>query len=507
VGTVNTDNAMNALSLELQPGSLVAGKYRVDRMLGAETMGEWAAGVIVAATHLHLNERVVLKVLRRDVGCDWEALVRFAREAKAAARLRSEHIACIVDAGVTEAGAPYVATEYLEGQSVARALLGRGPFDAASVAQHGVEACLGLAEAHPLGIVHRHIAPSNLFLVETSPGVNAVKILDFGIAKFIHSEARHAPAEAIAGSLCYMSPEQLRATAAIDHRTDIWSLGATLYELLTGLAPFDASRSLPELAASILGGTARPIAEVRADVPRALSDVVDKCLAKDRTARFGSARELALALRAFAPARARTGLAAPPRSMRAPPKTTARSSAPSGSSVMPSPMAVPMRAGVAGAPGGGLVGGRAPSGWVGWAGLAVVAGLVFFFILATAPDGADRLALGPNATAAPARGGPEPEATLAPPKAAPELFELVVQASPLSARVTVDGSRAASNPFRASYPRDGRAHHIAVQADGYEPKLQDVVLSNDTVVRIGLGPRRSTPGAEGQAKGASGSRP
>ena len=282
----------------LHPGTVVAGKYRVER-----TLAEGGMGLVVAATHLHLEQRVALKFLRGEVSShQWDALARFSREAKAVAQLRSEHVAHVLDAGVTEEGTPYMVMEYLEGRSLAGVLEAEGALAVAVAAEYAIQACEGLAEAHARGIVHRDIKPYNLFLTERSHGQRSLKIVDFGISKFASSD--NVVTGVIVGSPCYMSPEQLRSTASVDHRSDIWSLGATLYELLAGHAAFDSSQTLPELVTAILDMPTPNLREARADVPEGLAAVVTRCLSKDREERFQSAGEVALALLAFAPARA-----------------------------------------------------------------------------------------------------------------------------------------------------------------------------------------------------------
>jgi serine/threonine protein kinase len=288
--------------LAIGAGTVVAGKYRVER-----TLAEGGMGLVVAATHLHLGQCVALKFLRDrgDVSSQWDSLARFSLEAKAVAQLRSEHVAHVLDAGVTDDGTPYMVMEYLEGHSLARTIQSNGALDVATAAEYLIQACEGLAEAHAHGIVHRDVKPYNLFLVERSGGWQAIKVVDFGISKFTFSSLPNVVTGVIIGSPCYMSPEQLRSTATVDHRSDIWSLGATLHELLAGRAAFDASQTLPELVTAILENPAPSLRKLRPEIPEELGDIVTRCLAKDREMRFQSAGELAMALLAFAPPRAR----------------------------------------------------------------------------------------------------------------------------------------------------------------------------------------------------------
>ena len=296
---------MDRKSAESLPaiGAVVAGKYRIER-----TLAEGGMGRVVAATHLHLGRRVAVKFLRTDLGdvdVHWDAFARFLLEAKAVALLRSEHVAHVLDAGVTDDGMPYTVMEYLEGASLAQLLEVQGAFDVATAVEYAIQVCEGLAEAHSLGIVHRDIKPYNLIVVERSPGWRSIKIVDFGISKVVLPDMPKVVTGVIIGTPCYMSPEQLRSTAGVDHRSDIWSLGATLYELLAGRSAFDASLTLPELVAAIIEKASPSLREVRSEVPDALVEIVTRCLEKDREARFQSAGELAMALLEFARPRAR----------------------------------------------------------------------------------------------------------------------------------------------------------------------------------------------------------
>jgi serine/threonine-protein kinase len=517
----------------LHPGMIVAGKYRVER-----TLAEGGMGLVVAATHLHLEQRVALKFLRGEVTShQWDALARFSREAKAVAQLRSEHVAHVLDAGVTDEGTPYMVMEYLEGRSLAGALQADGPLEVAVAAEYAIQACEGLAEAHAHGIVHRDIKPYNLFLTERSPGRCAIKIVDFGISKFAFSD--NVVTGVIVGSPCYMSPEQLRSTASVDHRSDIWSLGATLYELLAGRAAFDASQTLPELVTAILEKSAPNLRECRPDVPEGLAAIVERCLAKDREARFQSAGDVAMALLAFAPARAHVPAeraASMKPAFRAPaPESATTEKASSEGSLAPVSHELSERAeahtpaglathvteakahaeaekGSPAAPEHGRDFGqdleletdalrfRAPK-WLGIAALAGAAVLVFATILVLAPDRGGKASNPANqqlalsvAAPAPTRvetpPAPPAPASLAPlppePGGSPELVELVVHVSPSFAKVAIDGTPVTRNPFRASYPKGGEVHRITASADGYESKSQSVSLTSDVAVELSL---------------------
>lgn len=295
-------------------GDVLGGKYKVERILGSG-----GVGVIVAATHLELGQRVAIKMLRADV--DKELKERFLREARAAVRLHGEHVARVTDVGRTDDGTPYFVMEFLAGEDLGHALE-RGPMPIETAVELALQVCEGLAEAHAAGIVHRDLKPRNLFLTKRLHGELLVKLLDFGIAK-VHGKTDGKDTtgtETVFGSPQYMSPEQMRASRDVDVRSDIWSLGVCLYELLAGTAPFDAP-TVPLLCVKVLTEPPPPLRERRPDVPDELWQVIARCLAKDREQRYANVAELAAALEAFAPGargaslRVLAVLDAPPRSV------------------------------------------------------------------------------------------------------------------------------------------------------------------------------------------------
>jgi len=274
-----------------RPGELLADKYRIEALLGSGGMGQ-----VYSALHVELGHRVAMKVLRsRDPG----AAVRFLREAQTCARLSTEHIARVFDLGRLPGGAPFIVMEHLTGEDLAHVIV-RGPVAAEDAAMYLREACAALTEAHARGIVHRDLKPANLFLTTREDGRAHVKVLDFGISKFAADQGL-AGAEAvtftgaIVGSPLYMSPEQILGHEDVDARTDIWSLGVVLYELLTGKTPF-REPTLPALSVAI--ATQMPVkpSSIRAAIPPGLEAVIMQCLAKNRASRFASAQALSEAL-------------------------------------------------------------------------------------------------------------------------------------------------------------------------------------------------------------------
>jgi hypothetical protein len=292
-------------------GDVLAGKYRVERILGSGGMG-----VVVAARHLQLDVLVALKMMTKEAAQDPELVSRFLREGRAAARLRSEHVARVTDVGTLESGAPYQVMEYLEGCDLHDLLGTRGPLPIPFAVEYIVQACEALDEAHRAGIVHRDIKPSNLFLTTQPSGMACIKVFDFGISKSDplgapSTERRGTLTRALLGTPFYMAPEQMRASRDVDARADLWALGATLYELLTGRVPFNA-RSLVDLVFLVTQTEPVPPRVIRADIPRALERIVLRCLEKNPDARPRTARDLASMLAPFASRRhGASGMRAP----------------------------------------------------------------------------------------------------------------------------------------------------------------------------------------------------
>jgi serine/threonine protein kinase len=218
-------------------GAMLAGKYRIEHVLG-----EGGMGVVVAATNEALRQRVAIKLLRSGALANAKALGRFEREARAAASLRSNHVARVLDVGKLEDGRPYMVMEYLEGQDLGDVIDRVGEMPVHEAVDYVLQACEAIAEAHAAGIIHRDLKPKNLFLSRTVDGRPLVKVLDFGISKMEDAaeDMSLTRTTEIIGSPSYMSPEQLRASKGVDVRTDIWALGVILFELLTKKLPFQA---------------------------------------------------------------------------------------------------------------------------------------------------------------------------------------------------------------------------------------------------------------------------
>jgi len=290
---------LTALPVEI--GERFAERYVVSHIVGGGGMS-----VVVGARHDHLDQLMAVKFLAVPSELRREGVQRFFQEARAAASLRSEHIVRVTDAGTDEKGRHFIAMELLDGSDLAQVLNDKGPLPIADAVGFILHACEGIAEAHAAGIVHRDLKPANLFATRRIDGSPLVKVLDFGISKIANvrdqtGDQLLSHPESVLGTPRYMSPEQLRTPAEVDGRTDVWALGVMLLELLTGENPF-AAPTAPEIFAAILADREAPSAEaLRPEVPRALSEVIARCLRKDPTLRTPSAGALAAELLPWSP--------------------------------------------------------------------------------------------------------------------------------------------------------------------------------------------------------------
>jgi serine/threonine-protein kinase len=282
-------------------GDIVAGKYEVTGLLGSGGMG-----YVISARHVELGEMVALKFLRPEALPHAELVERFAREARAAAKIRSEHVANVFDVGTQPDGTPFIVMEYLAGKDLADHLHQEGPLPIDVAVEYIMQACEALAAAHAHGIVHRDIKPENLFLTQQAQGMYMIKVLDFGISKVALPRGKRdlVRTQMALGSPVYMSPEQIRRSDQVDARSDIWAVGCVLFELLTGVTAFDEP-SLLELSAAILERDPVPLSALRPDASEELEAVVLRCLSKNPDERYQNVADLAIALYPFAPRRAR----------------------------------------------------------------------------------------------------------------------------------------------------------------------------------------------------------
>jgi len=287
------------MELPIVVGQVVAQKYRVDRFIGQGGMG-----VVVAGFHLELDQPVAIKFLISQSGLESEGAERFRREARAAAKIHSEHVARVFDIGLLDERVPYMVMELLHGNDLEQELERRRTLPIAEAVGYVLQAIDAVAEAHSAGIVHRDLKPTNLFLAQRADGSRIVKVLDFGISKSLGSGRQREVAltrtAAFVGSPLYMSPEQMRSARDVDARADVWALGAILYVMITGELPHPGN-SLPEVCLAVMNTVPRPLKDFLPDVPEALEAILMKCLAKEAEQRYSSVAELAEQLLPFAP--------------------------------------------------------------------------------------------------------------------------------------------------------------------------------------------------------------
>ena len=275
------------------------GNYIVERVIGSGGMG-----LVVAARHEGLNELVAIKVLRPKAASDEVHAERFAREARAIVKIKSEHVVRVLDAAAPEGGAPFIVMEYLVGRDLARILKEEGRIPVVQAAAMMLQICEAVASAHAVGVIHRDLKPSNFFVTTRADGEPLVKVLDFGISKAIGQDGLVDPnlteTQAVFGSPTYMSPEQIRSAKHVDQRSDIWSLGVGFYEILTGKLPFAADNVAGLLASIVADPPFYPRGFVP-ELPEELELLLLQCLAKDARERVQSVAELAFRIAPFAP--------------------------------------------------------------------------------------------------------------------------------------------------------------------------------------------------------------
>jgi serine/threonine-protein kinase len=296
---MSNESTLNDNPAPVKEGDVLDGKYLVERILGLGGMG-----VVVAAKHLQLEQQVAIKFVLPHALRDGEAMERFAREARAAVKLRSEHVARVLDVATMANGTPYMVMEYLAGSDLGAMIESSGPLPHVDAVDFVLQACEAIAEAHSYGIVHRDLKPRNLFVTHAVDGKPLVKVLDFGISKQTVAlgssgkELSLTRTASVMGSPNYMSPEQLKSSKSVDARTDIWALGVILFEILTTRVPFEAE-TVTQLTAMVLQDTPRLVDELRADVPPGLGRVIARCLEKDAAHRYATVADLARELEPF----------------------------------------------------------------------------------------------------------------------------------------------------------------------------------------------------------------
>jgi len=295
------------MTAPVQVGDILADKYRVERVLGQGGMG-----IVVGARHLHLGESVAIKFLLPAAMTNPQAVLRFSREARAAARIKSEHVGRVYDVGTLPGGAPYMVMEFLEGDDLSALLAKKGPLPFSTAVEYLVQACEAIAVAHAAGVVHRDLKPSNLFLTRGPDGSPCIKVIDFGISKVLPRDQEDIAAGELTesammmGSPYYMPPEQMRSAREVDGRADVWSLGCILFALLTGAPPF-SGETVIGVFESILRGVP-PVESRRPDVPVGFDAVLERALMPEPEDRYADVAAFCVALTPFASSEARRSI-------------------------------------------------------------------------------------------------------------------------------------------------------------------------------------------------------
>ena len=292
----------------LQAGDVLDGRYQLLRDLG-----RGAAGVVFEARHLFTGRFAAVKVVAPRPGptSSAELRARLQREGQAMASIRHPGVVEVLDGGVTLEGASYVVMEMLEGRTLEGLLAARTKLSVENAAAVALQLCDALGAVHRAGIVHRDVKPGNIIVVREADHHERVKLLDFGVAKTAQSgEDRLTGAGAIIGTPAYMSPEQLLALDDVDQRSDVYGVGATMFECLSGAVPY--AGNYPQVLVAATGAQPAPtVRSVNAEVPLPLALVVDRAIAKSREARYATMGELSAALAAAMPGAHTTTLLGP----------------------------------------------------------------------------------------------------------------------------------------------------------------------------------------------------
>lgn len=290
----------------LTVGDIVAERYEVGPVIGAGGMG-----IVYKARHIELGTWVAVKVIRPDIAQNSSLWRRFAREARALAALHNKHVVRVHDAGTLPSGLRYLVMELLEGTDLRRLLDDRGKLPVPEAVDHALQVCSALGDAHRLHIIHRDIKPENIFLARFRACDPTIKLLDFGVARFLDDKGQLTVPGRGVGSPRYLSPEQLLNPSSADQCSDLWGVGLLLYELISGRSPFEGMNTA-QVCLAICNGSFPSIATPCPDLPPALSAAIMHCLEPDPKRRFQSADELSAALEPFSSRHVRPGPTPPP---------------------------------------------------------------------------------------------------------------------------------------------------------------------------------------------------
>jgi predicted Ser/Thr protein kinase len=451
------------------------GNYRATALLG-----EGGMGAVYLAEHPAIGRRVAVKVLHSNYTRDEQLLARFLNEARAANAIRHPNIIEILDSGVQPNGTPFLVMELLEGESLGTRLRREGALPIATALEFAYQTASALGAAHKKGIVHRDLKPDNLFVIADphEPERERIKVLDFGIAKLQQgpsSDSVKTRTGTLMGTPIYMSPEQCRGTRAIDHRSDMYSLGVILYEMLVGHPPF-VSEGFGELVNMHLNIAPAPLRGERPEIPTAVDALVLKMLSKTPDERYGDMAQLQAALKGSGGFQVRSSpdLA----------KTHAPTTKPFGAKVQDTTFTTGTGERVDGGP-SRMTGGAKAALALG--AVALAAGGYFVFGSGKPEPAAHPVAAEvakPAAVAPPVLAPPKPAAPA--PVAAPKPVTLRVSSDPVGAKVSDDeGKTLGLTPLVLTRPRGG-ALQLRLEKEGYGSGTRTVSLDADQSVQLTL---------------------
>jgi serine/threonine-protein kinase len=486
-------------------GRTFDGRYRVERLLGKGGMGS-----VYMGRHVLVGRKVAIKILHAEFAGDAEMVVRFYREARAAAAIGHKNIIDVLDVGTTEESDPYLVMEYLEGESLRSMLKRTGPIELAAACGIMEPVLQALSAAHQAGIIHRDLKPDNIFLVSHSEEETEVKLIDFGISKFTQDVQKTDLTQTgqLIGTPAYMSPEQAQGDGTIDQRTDVYALGVIFYQMLTGKLPYQG-KAYAAVIGDILTGKPVPPLDANPDFPREAEGVVLRAMSKKPDDRYASADEMlemVRHLKGFAARRERLGVLAS--GVMAPtfPAGDLGAEKSGTSDLVGTPQEVLAKIAAEQTPTGwsktsAQVGKRKP--WT----LAIAGGLiaalvVVIVVLVIGNGGAE-----PAATPAevePAAESGETERIYEAVDESDESVTITVVGMPDGAKIYYDGALVPMNPFRA---RSADAVvPLKVEAEGFEPFSIAVIPSEDRRIEAELKPEAEEsadagPADDGEAEG------
>jgi len=486
-----------------QPGQLV-GRYQIGRLIG-----EGGMGAVYEAVHPGLKKRVAIKVLLPRVAERDDARVRFLREGEAASRINHPNVVSVFDVG-EDGGIPYLVMEYLEGRTLGELLSGRGPLDLVQAAALFLPVMAAVGAGHECGVVHRDLKPHNIFLAQGRWGEPIPKVLDFGVSKLIdHDGPPVTRTETMLGTACYMSPEQARGARDVDARSDQFTLGLILHEILTGQRAYRGDNDL-EILYSAASGTVQPARELRPGLPEPVYALLARMLAVSPSDRFPGVREAARVLLPFAGEKTRTTLVRDFDAVAPAAPDAGVVDLSGGTAVLPVvPEDTTLRHAAVQSKRRTSAGRLWTSSGAKLASALGVTMILGAIVLARRPGPAHekaRLATPavPAVTTAPVRVVSQaqpasPSATPPPPKPAPEVADRAapfeVRAFPPEATLQLDGRPPSIGSLQLVLPLAGSGHELRVSAAGYDAKTVSFGADQPPPAEIRLLPTAAAPRA------------